>query len=422
MSFQQGLSGLNSSSKALDVISNNVANTSTVGFKQGTAQFSDVYAASLTGSVSNLQVGLGSTVTAVRQAFSQGNLTTTNNPLDMAVNGNGFFIIERIDGTPAYSRNGQFDVDKDGYIVTSVGERLMGYQSSTDAAGIPTSGGTPVALNIPQGGIEPRTTGAIDGVHVAANLDSREISPADGTPPYLTLDINNPLTYNSTTSLKVFDSLGNDHTLTLYFVKDAATTPPTNAWTVYGSLDGEDPLPANQMALTFDANGLPPTTAVLNFSSPVTSGATSPFAFPIDLSRTTQFGSAFAVTELTQDGYAPGEVAGLSVSRDGLIEGRYTNGQTKVLGQVVLATFRNPNGLTSLGNNLWAASPGSGAPIPGKPGAGLNGVISSGMVEESNVELTQELVQMIIQQRNYQANAQSIKTQDSILQTLVNLR
>ncbi|MBN8440761.1 MAG: flagellar hook protein FlgE [Thauera sp.] len=420
MSFQQGLSGLNSSSKALDVISNNVANTSTVGFKQGTAQFADVYAASLTGSVSNLQVGLGSTVNAVRQAFSQGNLTSTNNPLDMAINGNGFFVVERLDGSSAYSRNGQFDIDKDGYIVTTVGERLMGYQS-TDAAGIPTSGGTPVALNIPQGGIEPRATGAIDGVHVSANLDSREPSPADGTPPYPTLDINNPSTYNSTTSLKVFDSLGNDHTLTLYFVKSPSSAP-ANSWVAYGSLDGEVPSATNQVSMTFNEFGLPPATTVLNFSSPVTTGATSPFAFSIDMSRSTQFGSSFAVTELTQDGYAPGEVAGLSVSRDGLVEGRYTNGQTKVLGQVVLATFRNPNGLTSLGNNLWAASPASGAPIPGKPGSGLNGIISSGMVEESNVELTQELVQMIIQQRNYQANAQSIKTQDSILQTLVNLR
>ena len=419
MSFQQGLSGLNVSSRALDIISNNVANTSTVGFKAGSAVFADVYAASLSGTVANKQVGVGGMLSAVRQTFAQGNLTTTNNPLDLAIDGNGFFMINRIDGTPAYTRNGQFDVDKDGYIVTSLGERVMGFQNTTDVGGIPTSGGAPVALTIPQDSIAPRATGTSEDVRVSANLDSRQTSPADATPPLAALDINNPKTYNSTTSLKVYDSLGNDHTLALYFVKDPAATP--NSWQVYASLDGENPV--GQTALAFDEKGLPTNSTVsMDFSASVSTGAKSPFAFKIDLSGMTQFGSPFAVTELAQDGYAPGEVAAVSVSRDGLIEGRYTNGQTKVLGQIALVTFRNPNGLTSLGNNLWASSPASGAPIPGKPGAGLNGVLSSGMVEESNVELTDELVQMIIQQRNYQANAQSIKTQDAILQTLVNLR
>ncbi len=423
MSFQQGLSGLNSSAKALDVISNNVANTSTVGFKSSTAQFADVYAASLTGSVSSLQIGLGSAVASVRQTFSQGNLTTTNNPLDLALSGNGFFIIERIDGTTAYSRNGQFDIDKDGYIVTSLGERLMGNLSSAAAGGIPSSGGTPVPLIIPPGGINPQAT---DSVLVRANLDARAISPAELVPPILTgFDQTDPDTYNSTTSLQVFDSQGNDHSLTIYFVREPTTTP--NTWRAFASLDGgaAEELSADAgvtPALAFTSSGvLPSSLPAFTFSPTLANGAVSPFDININLTAFTQFGSAFSVTELNQNGFAPGEVAGLSIGRDGLIEGRYTNGKTQVLGQVVVATFRNPNGLNSLGNNLWAATSESGLPVPGKPGTGLNGVLSSGVVEESNVELTQELVQLIVQQRNYQANAQSIQAQDQILQTLVNL-
>lgn len=421
MSFQQGLSGLNSSAKALDVISNNVANTSTVGFKSSTAQFADVYAASLSGQVSSLQIGLGSAVASVRQTFSQGNLTTTNNPLDLALSGNGFFIIERIDGTTAYTRNGQFDIDKDGFLVTAQGERLKGNVAT--AGGIPSSGGTPVPLTIPQGGISPQAT---DAIRVRANLDSRAISPAELVPPILTgFDQTNPDTYNATTSLQVFDSQGNDHSVTIFFVREPSTTP--NTWRAFASLDGgaAEELSADAgvtPALAFTPSGvLPSSLPAFNFSPTLTNGAVSPFSMDINLTAFTQFGSNFAVTELNQNGFAPGEVAGLTIGANGLVEGRYTNGQTQVLGQVVVATFRNPNGLNSLGNNLWAATSASGLPIPGQPGSGLNGVLSAGAVEDSNVELTQELVQLIVQQRNYQANAQSIQAQDQILQTLVNL-
>jgi flagellar hook protein FlgE len=427
MAFQQGLSGLASSSKAIDVVSNNIANTSTVGFKAGTAQFADVYASALTGAVSTIQIGIGSTVNAVKQAFNQGNLTATNNPLDMAINGNGFFMIARNDGTTAYSRNGQFDIDKDGFVVTNLGERLMGYQSATPGGGIPTAGGTPVPLYIPPGGIDPQAT---SDVLIRSNLDSRQVNPANLTPPGpAVFDPNDPESYNATTSLKVFDTLGNDHTLTLYFVR--TTTTADNSWQVFATLDGDNTTlqeltdygAAPAVGLTFDAFGrMDPNLPAFNFTAPIANGAVDPLDINIDLSRMTQFGSPFSVTELNQNGYAPGEIAGLAISRDGIIQGRYTNGQTRDLGQVALATFRSPNGLISLGNNLWAESPESGPPIDNKPGAGLNGVISAGMVEDSNVDLTQELVQLIIQQRNYQANAQSIRTQDQLLQTLVNLR
>ncbi len=435
MAFQQGLSGLASASKSIDVTSNNIANTSTVGFKAGTAQFADVYASALTGAVSTIQIGIGSTVNAVKQAFSQGNLTSTNNPLDMGINGNGFFIVQRNDQTVAYSRNGQFDIDKDGFVVTALGERLMGYQSSAPGGGVPTSGGTPVPINIPPGGIDPKRT---EDVLVRANLDSRDVNPANLTPPGpAVFDPNNAESYNASTSLRVFDSLGNDHTLTMYFVR--TTTTADRSWQVFGVLNGDsatiqeltnydlvdptDPSLGVVSPLTFSAEGrMDPNLPPFTFSALLDNGAVTPLNIEVDLSRLTQFGSSFAVTELRQDGYAPGEIAGLAISRDGVIQGRYTNGQTRDLGQVALATFRSPNGLISLGNNLWAESPESGPPIDNKPGSGLNGVITAGQVEDSNVDLTQELVNLIIQQRNYQANAQSIRTQDQILQTLVNLR
>ena len=424
MAFQQGLSGLASASRAIDVTSNNIANASTVGFKSGSTVFADAYASALTGATSNLQVGIGSTVAAVKQSFNQGNLTTTNNPLDMAINGNGFFMIARNDQTVAYTRNGQFDINKDGFIITPLGERLMGYQNlDAIGGGIPDAGGTPVPLIIPPGGIAPQAT---QGVLARANLDSREVNPVNLDPPGpAVFDQNDPESYNSTTSLTVYDSLGNNHTLTLYFVRTVDTED--REWDVHYSLDGGDAELLVDGPLAFDEFGIMEDldidgTGIFDIEFDLANGAVTPFEFQLDLRRLTQFGSSFSVTELNQDGYPPGEIAGLSVSKDGIIQGRYTNGQAKNIGQVALATFRNPNGLTSLGDNLWAESPDSGQPIHNKPGVGLNGVVNAGMVEESNVDITQELVALIIQQRNYQANAQSIRTQDQILQTMVNLR
>lgn len=425
MAFQQGLSGLASSSRAIDVVSNNIANASTVGFKASTAQFADMYASAMTGAVSTVQVGIGSKIAGVQQSFTQGNLTTTNNPLDMAINGNGFFVIDRNDGTRAYSRNGQFDVDRQGFIITNLGERLMGYQSNTPTGGVPNAGGELVPIQIPQGSIDPRATaniGNAPAVNVRANLDAREGVPSGFTG---TVDVTDPSTYNATTSLDVFDSLGNPHSLQLYFVR-----PDENVsdWQVWASLDGGGAAPLDNLAgdstLSFNNLGRPDggtDDGRFQFSSAVGGGA-EPLNFTIDLTRLTQFGSDFAVTELDQNGYSSGELAGIAIDQNGIVQGRYTNGQTRDLAQVGMVTFRSPNGLISLGDNLWAESSASGVPVRGAPGSGLNGVISAGQVEDSNVDLTQELVQLIVQQRNYQANAQSIRTQDQILQTLVNLR
>lgn len=419
MAFQQGLSGLASSARALDVISSNVANASTVGFKASNTVFADNFASAMTGASSNVQVGAGGMVNSVRQSFAQGGLTTTSNPLDMAINGGGFFQIERTNGTTAYSRNGQFDLNKEGYIVTPLGEKLMGYQTRVGESVSLIGSGTPTPIYVPAEGLSANAT---ESATIRANLDSSEEVKAG------TFDPSKPETYNSMTSVRLYDSLGNEHQLSLYFNKTATA----NAWDVRAFLDGGT-APLTTQTLNFTDSGLPrqvlpgggadPAYAnfTLDLTSPVTTGAED-LDFSVSLTGLTQRNAAFSVTELRQDGYPPGEIAGVSVTSDGIVEGRYSNGQTQSLGQVVLTTFRNPNGLISLGDNLWAETTESGPPAVGIPGSGLNGTLSSGQIEESNVDMSQELVQMIIQQRNYQANAQSIRTQDQILQTLINLR
>jgi len=414
MSFQQGLSGLNASSKALDAISNNVANSGTVGFKGATAHFADVYAASLTGGGAS-NIGIGTALSAVPQNFTQGNLTTTNNPLDLAINGGGFFRLSQ-SGAILYSRNGQFHLDKDGYVVTDRGLRLTGY-------GVDTSGQVTSQLGdilVDSSDIPPLATGAstgtgVRGVGAVLNLDSRE-----GTLSAAAFDQNDPLTYNYSTGLNVYDTLGNPHIMTMYFIKTA-----DNTWALRYRVDNTTV--GGSGTLAFDTSGAlttaMPLAASLDLATAGTdNGAASPLAFNLDFTGTSQYGSSFSTSRLTQDGYASGRLSGLSVGSDGVVLGRYTNGQSRNLAQVALANFTNPNGLQSLGNNVWADSADSGPPLVGAPATGSLGVIQSSAVEESNVDLTAELVNMITQQRAYQANAQSIKTQDQVLQTLVNLR
>ncbi len=415
MSFQQGLSGLNAASKSLDVIGNNVANANTVGFKMSEAEFADVFANSLNGS-GGTQVGIGTTVRAISQQFSQGNITVTNNPLDIAVNGKGFYRMSN-NGAITYSRNGQFQLDKDGYIVNSDKARLTGYAAST-AGVLDTS--APAELRVSASDSMPSATTTVEAT---VNLDSRE------APKSVTFDITDPDTYNNSTSVFTYYSLGNAHTLSLYFVR--ATPSSANTWQVYGASDGVRIAPAAPAlasdpigTLVFAGDGTLNTTlstmpTVANLA--VSTGAQN-MSYAIDFGGTTQFGSAFGVNSLAQDGYTSGRLSGLSVAADGVIQGRYTNGQSATLGQVTLANFSNPQNLQPTGSNSWAETAESGAPLIGAPGSGTLGVLQSAAIEDSNVDLTAELVNMITAQRVYQANAQSIKTQDAVLQTLVNLR
>ena len=414
MGFQQGLSGLNAASNNLDVIGNNVANSGTVGFKSSAAVFADVYANSLAGG-GGTNIGIGVAVTDVAQNFSQGNVTVSSNPLDLAINGAGFFQLSSA-GATVYSRNGQFHLDRDGFIVNSTGANLQGYQADATGNIVQSGAGN---LRVSSGNISPATT---TEANVVANLDSRAATlTAAG------FDANDPTTYTSATSMTVFDSLGNPHAMTMYFVKTAA-----NTWDVFGANDGTiidgDTATAGTQPLGqigFTAGGVI-NTATTDFPLAVpmttTSGATTPYNITVDFDATTQFGSNFGVTELRQNGYTAGRLTGFSVSDSGIILGNYSNGQTRAQGQIVLANFTNPNGLSPIGNNFFSESAESGQPLVGAALTGNLGSLQAGAVEESNVDLTRELVNMITAQRVYQANAQTIKTQDQVLQTLVNLR
>ncbi len=406
MSFQQGLSGLNAASKNLEVIGNNVSNANTVGFKQSQAQFSDVFANSLSGA-SGAQVGIGTKVSEVAQQFTQGSISASNNPLDIAINGQGFFRMSS-NGAISFSRNGQFQLDKTGHIVNADGARLTGY---TAGAGGVLSSGAPTELQIDTTDIPANATTA---VHELLNLDSRQAAIS------ATFDPNDPTTYNHSTAVSVYDSLGNAHTLQSFYVKTAP-----NTWSVYATNDGTQIGSGTIGTINFQTDGSINTgTTTSPFVVPlaVTTGATTPYNVSLYLDTTTQFGSNFGVNALKQDGYTSGRLTGFNTSADGSIIGTYTNGQSATLGQVVLATFVNPNGLKPIGNNLWVESSASGQPLVGVPDTGSLGVLQSAATEDSNVDLTAELVNMITAQRVYQANAQTIKTQDQILQTLVNLR
>lgn len=407
MAFQQGLSGLNSSSKALDVAGNNIANASTVGFKSSATHFADVYGASLQGGGGS-QIGIGSALGAVMQQYTQGNITSTNNPLDIAINGTGFFGLTQ-NGTVSYSRNGQFHLDKEGFIINDQGRKLLGVLADSTGS-IPQQPPTDqLKVDFVTGTPNPTSEAA-----VTANLDSRQAIPT--TTPF---DPTKPETYNSSTAMTVYDTLGNPHTLSYYFVKTAPLQ-----WDMYTAIDGTlSPATADSIAFSNTGVLTTPAAGTVNriFNIAASTGAAN-INVDIDISNMTQFGSPFAVNDLTQDGFAPGNLAGISVSKDGVVQARYDNGQTRNIGQVALFNFRNPNGLSAIGNNQWTESADSGQPTPGNPNTGIFGVLQASAIEESNVDLTAELVNLIVQQRNYQASAQSIKTQDQILQTLVNIR
>lgn len=412
MGFQSGLSGLNSASKNLDVIGNNVANASVVGFKGSVTQFADVFAASLGGGGAS-QIGIGTKVQNVAQTFNQGNISPTDNPLDIAITGRGFFRLDD-NGSIVYSRNGQFRLDSQGFVVNSDGLSLTGY--GVDANGNIVNA-APAPIQFDTSDIAPNATSQFNA---GVNLDSRLNPPA--VAPF---DPNNTSTYNFTTSGTTYDTLGNPHVFTLYFVRTATA----GQWDVQATVDGTATTNVDLGAgagapatLNFSNTGVMTTAMPLNASLTVASGAVTPLAFTLDFTNSTQYGSVSSVNALSQNGYTSGRLSGFNIAQDGVIVGRYSNGQSRNLGQVVLADFINPQGLDPLGNNLWQETGDSGLALVGAPGSGTLGNLQSAAVEDSNVDLTAELVNMITAQRNYQANAQTIKTMDAVLQTLVNLR
>jgi flagellar hook protein FlgE len=409
MAFQQGLSGLNAASRNLDVIGNNIANANTVGMKSSRAEFAEVYAASAgtTGST-----GLGSSVAAVTQQFNQGSISVTGNNLDVAINGAGFFQLKQPDDTTAYTRAGNFKLNNQGGLVTNEGARVMGTMIEN---GVPLPG--PVPLSLPSGKlVAAKPTAEVTAI---LNLPAQEPEAATQVPP----------TPRSTfgTSVNVYDAQGVSRPLNVYFVKDAAA----NTWQVFDELDTTTP-PVTATALgtvAFDSSGQlvsttpDPLTAQVDVSPTNPNAATPPtIAVNIVLTGSTQFGSKFGVTELQQDGYAEGKLTSFNIANDGQVMASYSNGVTRAEAEIGLVNFRNAQGLAPGGGSIWTATSESGEPVAGKPGAGNLGLLRSGALEDSNVDLTSELVNMMVAQRAYQANAQTIKTQDQVLSSLLNMR
>ncbi len=405
MSSQSGLSGLNAASRNLDVIGNNIANANTIGMKSSRVEFSDLVASSTSSGGGAKQGGIGVAVATVSQLFTQGNVNVTGGDLDVAINGSGFFQLRLPDGSAAYTRDGQFKLDRLGNVVTNVGANLMGYP--TDTQGTPTST-TIQALQLPT--TAPIGARATTAVNAEFNLDARAPVWNSTLPP-------TPLaTYG--TSLTTYDSQGVAIPTSFYLQKTG-----NDAWNMF--TDPTSPataLSSSVGTLTFGATGL------LTSASPLSINVTSPntaigtFPVTVDLSKVTQYGASFAVSNLTQDGYAPGELVGLKIGEDGVITARYSNGQTQAAGQFSLADFRNVQGLSPAGGGNWVETFSSGQPVQGSPGQGKFGALRSGALEESNVDLTAELVNMMTAQRAYQANAQTIKTQDAAMQTIMNMR
>lgn len=534
MGFEQGLSGLNAAAKNLEIIGNNVSNANTVGFKTSSAQFSDVFARSFSDR-SSASIGRGTSLEAVQQNFAQGSITPTNNPLDMAINGKGFFKTKTVQGEVLYTRNGQFSIDGDGFVQNAAGSKLMGYAFDLVSGQV---SGVETPIQFPQQAIAPKVT---DDVVMRFNLDSRE--PA--VPPSVGLDITDVTTFNSTLAATVYDQLGVDHSLAVYFQK---VDPSTNVagggntikysgddiklsyrlpeavdsvsiavknkggdtirtltgsttlgfqsvvWngmglgpepevsgdftfevtalkngepvdaTTYSAVSYENEVPgATQFYRVFTMlDGKPIVASGETVTEPLSSnkiiGFTEDGKFPsfpegtdpipftskfvldlvdyeleengpvfgsqvtLDFDGSTQYGSAFGVNNVKQNGYESAALSSFNVTSEGILKGRYTNGQTQDLAQIALVTFRNPDGLRPVGANNYVKTAAAGTEYLARDDETASSSIVSGSLESANLDLTNELVNIITAQRIYQANAQTVKAQDSILQTLVNLR
>lgn len=538
MAFQTALSGINSAAAELNVISNNVANASTNGFKQSTIQFADVFATSNLGSSANA-IGSGTKISDVSQQFSQGNIEFTDNNLDLAVSGQGFFVLND-NGNNVYTRSGAFGVDRDGFIVNAQTQRLTGFLADatgtiTNARGdiqldtsnippqatsemafgvnlnasatVPSAAVTSSAITLGSAGAtqvldtgdSPITTAAFNLVDsygqqvttgqlqftstggnnwnatlVGAGGTSTTAALTVGTTGSVTLtwdpdgaagaqaavdltfdtsdltqaagggntditasadgalqgafDVTDATTFNNSTTMTIYDSLGSSHLATVYY----RMTDIPNQWESYVFVDGNQVTGAQANGsdlLQFDGNGAlseingvttPPSNYALSAYSP--GGGAATLALTMDYSSLSQYGGGFNVNSLSQNGYATGSLSGIDISDTGIILARFTNGQSRTLAQVVLANFSNPQGLTQLGDTSWAESFESGQPVIASPGSSSLGTVASGALEGSNVDLTEQLVKMITAQRNFQANAQVISTEDTVTQSIINIR
>lgn len=433
MSFNIALSGLAAAQKDLDTTANNIANVNTTGFKESRAEFADVYATSIFSS-GRTKVGDGVTTSTVAQQFNQGSLQFTNNSLDLAITGEGFFAL-----TPdlqsqdlTYTRSGAFKLNKDNFIVDNNGNFLQGFSvdpvtgdnqsvslSTTGPIAIPTSAGAPRATN---------------NVFLSMNVDSRELA-TDGIP----FDATDRATYNHSTSVTVYDSLGESHTLTTYFRKTTTVAPANAQWETFAVWDGVSAAPFQGNNLVFDSSGnfvTPPvptlTLPAADLNDPLNGYLTNGAQFATDMvvnfrdasgvREPTQYASNFDVTNLSQDGTTVGSLTGVDIDAFGRVLASYSNGDSSYLAQVTMVRFANVQGLKQVGNTSWKQSITSGEPIGGQGNTGTFGSINASALEQSNVNLTTELVDLISAQRNFQANSRALEVNSSLQQTVLQIR
>jgi len=408
MGFQYGLSGMNAASKNLDVIGHNIANANTTGFKGSRTEFSELFGSAVGASSANT-TGQGVGVSGVSRQFGQGNVSITGNNLDVAINGAGFLQLGMPDGSNAYTRAGSLQINKDGELVNQQGARVLGFPTDPTTGAVLNRSVGPIIVPIDKGIVGQKTT----ELTVKLNLDGKASTydSTTDTPPYTT--------YSA--SLNIYNSQGDAIPVNLYFTKNGV-----NSWEVSRKVDGGDLTPIS--TLVYDNDGkFVSQTAI----SPITAGqeitanegdGTTNFTAAVDLSGTSQFASRFSVSQSSQDGFATGDLNGLSIEPDGTVRARYSNGLNLSQGKLALVKFNNAQGLASTTGGNLIETVASGGRVAGEPNSGNFGGLQSGALEDSNIDLTAELVNMMTAQRSYQANAQTLKTQDQVMSTLVNLR
>jgi flagellar hook protein FlgE len=405
MPFRIALSGLNAASADLSVTANNIANANTYGYKESRSEFAEVFAAG-NASLSTSVSGSGVRLTGVTQSFSQGNIDFTNNALDLAIAGEGFFRLSD-NGAPIYSRAGNFSLDREGFLVNPQGARLQGFpvaDNDTFNSGLLTDLRVVVGTSAPG-----ESTEAEIGVNLPAD------APQPDNPVFDPVD---PASYNHTTSTTVYDSLGSPHTQSYYYVKQ----PADNTWEAYTYIDNNLVGPPETLQFSQEGTLDVPAGGLVTLPAYDPGNGAAPITMNLFYNQTTQYGDTFAVNNLNQDGFTTGRLSGVDISNTGVIFARFTNGQASSLGKVAMARFVNPGGLDQRSDTSWAESFESGSVVLGEAGTASFGLIQSGALEASNVDLTEQLVNMITAQRNFQSNAQMITTADQVTQTVLNIR
>ncbi|MBL0588503.1 flagellar hook protein FlgE [Aeromonas veronii] len=445
MSFNNALSGVNAAQKDLNVTANNIANVNTMGFKESRAEFADVYANSIFVNAKT-QVGNGVATGAVAQQFHQGALQFTNNALDLAIQGNGFFVtsdgLTNLDRT--YTRAGAFKLNENSYMVNNQGHYLQGYEINPDGTPKAVSINATKPIQIPDRAGEPKMTSLVEAsFNLSIDSKTKPTLPAN-------FDRNNSSTYAHSTSVTIYDSLGAPHTITKYFVRHedpANAGQPLNpgTWSMF-MYEGDKPININGgtaspgagiptgLQMTFTPSGKLDTTIPVapiktvalgngaGGAGIINNGADPTQTLEIRLGTVTQYNSPFEVNKLTQDGATVGRLTKVEITPDGVVSATYSNATTLKVAMVALAKFANSQGLTQVGDTSWRQSLLSGDALPGTPNSGTFGSIKSSALEQSNVDLTSELVDLITAQRNFQANSRSLEVNSSLQQTILQIR